>query len=152
LTFLDGQRTQSLWYLLKREGQRDIPREHPYLKGQPGDLAPGKPQSMIFELSEPEEGTPGVLEVANRLKTALDVEQVTKRFYAAFKDQRDELAGYISGIDDDRDRSWYVSVLLNRLMLLYFLQREFFLDGGKEKYLQDKMVEVRERFGPVATI
>lgn len=148
LIFLDGQRTQSLWYLLKKEGQRDIPREHLYMKGQPGDLALGKLQSMVFDLGKLEQGAPDVLEVANRLRTALDVEQVTKRFYVAFKDQRDEFAGYISGIDDDRDRSWYVSVLLNRLMFIYFLQRKFFLDGGKGNYLQDKMVEVSERFGP----
>ena len=147
LIFLDGRRTQSLWYLLKREGQRDFPKEHPYVKGQPGDLALNKLKSMAFDLVDLEQGEPGVLKVAARLKDALDVEQVTKRFYAAFKDQRDEFAKYISNIDDERDQNWYVSVLLNRLMFIYFLQGKFFLDGGNNTYLQDKMVEVQAQYG-----
>ncbi len=148
LIFLDGERTQSLWYLLKREGQRSIPREHLYVKGQPGDLALGKLKSMVFDLADLEKRTPDVLEVATRLKDALDVERVTKRFYEAFKAERDDFAEYISGIDDDRDRSWYVSVLLNRLMFIYFLQRKFFLDGGKGTYLQDKLAQVQSEYGP----
>jgi hypothetical protein len=147
LIFLDGQRTQSLWYLLKREGQRDYPREHPYAKGQPGDLALGKLESMVFDLADLEKRIPGVLEVAKRLKDALDVEQVTKRFYTAFKAARDDFAAEIDGIDDDRDRSWYVSVLLNRLMFIYFLQRKHFLDNGDGLYLQNKMEEVERKYG-----
>lgn len=147
LIFLDGQRTQSLWYLLKREGQRDFPREHLYVKGQPGDLALGKLESMVFDLADLERHTPSVLEVAKRLKDALDVEQVTKRFYAEFKITRDDFADYITGIDDDRDRSWYVSVLLNRLMFIYFLQRKHFLNGGRADYLQEKMDEIQALYG-----
>jgi hypothetical protein len=148
LIFLDGQRTQSLWYLLKREGQRDIPREHLYVKGQPGDLALGKLESMVFDLGELEKQTPGVLEVAKRIKDALDVERVTKDFYRDFKEKRDEFAGAISGIDNERDRKWYVSVLLNRLMFIYFLQRKFFLDNGNGNYLQDKLNQIQAEKGP----
>lgn len=147
LIFLDGQNRQSLWYLLKKEGQRDVPREHPYFKGQPGDLALGKLESMVFDLGDLEKHTPDVLEVASKIKAALDVEQVTKRFYADFKALREDFAGYISGIEDERDRRWYVSVLLNRLMFIYFMQRKFFLDGGKGTYLQDKLAEVRNGIG-----
>ncbi|HEU5383905.1 MAG TPA: RNA-binding domain-containing protein [Ktedonobacteraceae bacterium] len=148
LIFLDGSRTQSLWYLLKREGQRAIPREHLYVRGQPGDLALGKLESMVFDLADLEEGTPSVLEVAKKLKDALDVERVTKSFYKDFKEKREEFANYISGIDDERDRKWYVSVLLNRLMFIYFLQRKFFLDGGKGDYLQSKLSQVQAEYGP----
>jgi hypothetical protein len=148
LLFLDGQRTQSLWYLLKREGKRDISKEHLYVKGQPGDLALGKLKSMVFELADLEKGEPGVLEVANKLKDALDVEQLTKRFFTDFKKIREDFANYISNIDDERDQRWYVSVLLNRLMFIYFLQRKFFLDNGDIWYLQKKMDEVQENVGP----
>src|SRR5713226_5891715 len=36
--FLDRERTQSLWYWVKRENGKTYPRDHLYVKGQPGDL------------------------------------------------------------------------------------------------------------------
>ena len=38
LIFVDEERTQSLWYWVKREGSKKYPRDHFYIKGQPGDL------------------------------------------------------------------------------------------------------------------
>jgi hypothetical protein len=37
LIFLDQARTQSLWYWVKRQDGKSLPRDHFYLKGQPGD-------------------------------------------------------------------------------------------------------------------
>ena len=147
LIFLDGTRTQSLWYLLKREGQRYIPREHLYVKGQSGDLALGKLESVVFDLVGLEKETPGVLEVARKLKDALDVERVTRRFYDDFKALREDFMTYIQGIDDERDQRWYISVLLNRLMFIYFLQRKFFLNNGDAEYLQKKLAAVQKELG-----
>lgn len=53
----------------------------------------------------------------------------------------------IQGIDDERQRRWYASVLLNRLMFIYFLQRKHFLDNGNLNYLQDKLNEIRQTLG-----
>ena len=36
LIFIDRERTQSLWYWVKREGNKSWSREHLYVKGQPG--------------------------------------------------------------------------------------------------------------------
>ena len=52
LIFLDQQRTQSLWYWVKREPNRAIPREHLYVRGQPGDLFLGKLNAMVVDMSE----------------------------------------------------------------------------------------------------
>ena len=49
------------------------------------------------------------------------------------------------GIDDDHQRRWYASVLMNRLMFIYFLQKKLFLDGGSENYLEDKLAASRGR-------
>ena len=38
LIFVDSQRTQSLWYWVKRQDNKTFPRDHLYCKGQPGDL------------------------------------------------------------------------------------------------------------------
>jgi hypothetical protein len=38
LIFVDSDRTQSLWYWVKRQDGKLFARDHLYLKGQPGDL------------------------------------------------------------------------------------------------------------------
>jgi hypothetical protein len=147
LIFVNAERSQSLWYWVKRDGNKEYPREHLYVKGQPGDLFLGKLGALVFDISDFENNAPGVLDVARRLKNALDVERVTKRFYEDFKSVHDKFINYIEGIDDERDREWYASVLLNRLMFIYFLQRKWFIDNGNQNYLQDKLADSRQR-GP----
>ena len=68
-----------------------------------------------------------------------------KRFFEDFKKEHLRFVEYIHGIDDEYDCRWYASVLLNRLMFIYFLQRKGFLDNGNLEYLQDKLAESRER-------
>ncbi|MGB8345805.1 MAG: DNA methyltransferase, partial [Ktedonobacteraceae bacterium] len=160
LIFLDTDRSQSLWYWVKRlypdehlypgkslyPGEHLYPSEHLYVKGQPGDLSLSKLEAMFFDASDfDESGNVSVAEVAIRLRKALDVERVTKKFYEDFKQERDDFLEEIAGIDDERDRRWYASVLLNRLMFIYFLQRKLFLDHGNRDYLQDKLAESRAR-------
>src|ERR1700752_3306253 len=65
LIFVDRQRTQSLWYWVKREEGRSYPREHSYFKGQPGDLFLSKLSSMVIDISELDEaGQMPIVEVA----------------------------------------------------------------------------------------
>ena len=146
LIFVDTERTQSLWYWVKREGSKVYPRDHLYVKGQPGDLFLSKLAAMVVDISELDaEGNIAVTEVASRLKAALDVERVTKRFYKEFQQQHLDFLALIEGIADERQRRWYASVLLNRLMFIYFLQRKHFLDGGNTRYLQEKLEQSRKQ-------
>ncbi len=148
LIFLNAERSQSLWYWVKRDGNRTETRENLYVKGQPGDLSLGKLEAMVVELSEFDaSGHIPVVEVARKLSEALDVERVTKKFYEDFKQVHLDFLGLIAGIDDERDQRWYASVLLNRLMFIYFLQRKWFIDNGDRDYLQNKMAQSKER-GP----
>ena len=140
------ERTQSLWYWVKREGSKKYPRDHFYIKGQPGDLFLGKLSGIVFELGEfDESGNVSVLEVANRLRNALDVERVTKKFYGEFQDLRVAFLELIKGISTEVQRRWYASVLLNRLMFIYFLQRKGFLDKGDLNYLQNKLAFSKQK-------
>jgi len=148
LIFLDLNRSQSLWYWVKREKNKDYPRNHFYFRGQPGDLFLSKLSSMVVDISEFDEaGRLPVTEVARRLKQALDVERVTKRFYREFQEQHTVFLELISGIEDDRQRHWYASILLNRLMFIYFLQKKGFIDDNNQTYLQDKLRESKQRCG-----
>jgi len=140
LIFLDVDRTQSLWYWAKREGAKLLPRRHSYFKGQPGDLFLSKISAMFVDIADlDEDGSLGVAQAAKLLQKALDTEAVTKKFFKDFETEHTRFLTLVQGIGDERDRRWYASVLLNRLMFIYFLQRKFFLDGGNETYLQDKL-------------
>jgi hypothetical protein len=146
LIFVDAKRSQSLWYWVKRQEGKSFPREHTYLRGQPGDLFLSKVNSMVFDISELDaDGNIPLVEVTTRLKEALDVERVTKRFYTEFQDQHLIFLDLIGGIGDERDRRWYASVILNRLMFIYFLQRKFFLDNGDGLYLQNRLTDTQEK-------
>jgi Putative DNA-binding domain len=146
LIFVDERRTQSLWYWVKREDSKSYPREHSYFRAQPGDLFLSKLSSMVVDISEfDESGRLPIVEVASRLKKALDIEHVTKKFYAEFQQEHIAFLEFIKGIDDERDRRWYASIMLNRLMFVYFLQKKYFIDNGDDLYLQNKLAESRKR-------
>ena len=49
---MDERRTQSLWYWVKRQDGKAFPRDHIYVRGQPGDLFLSKLNSMVFDISE----------------------------------------------------------------------------------------------------
>lgn len=148
LIFVDPMRTQSLWYWTKRDSGKQFVREHHYFRGQPGDLFLTKLSSMVVDIGDLDEnGDIHVTEVVNRLKHALDIERVIKRFYEEYKEQRLAFTDLITGIKNDRDRRWYASIVLNRLMFVYFLQGKGFLNNGDYKYLQSKLAQCRENKG-----
>lgn len=143
LIFIDENRTKCLWYWVKRQGTKLYPRDHVYVKREPCDLLLSKVTALKVDLEELE--TLSVIDVAQRLQAGLDVERVTKKFFEEFKQQHVEFLSVIRGIDKETDRRWYTSVLLNRLMFVYFLQRKGFIDSGKMLYLQEKLAESKQR-------
>jgi type I restriction-modification system DNA methylase subunit len=148
LIFLDRrpEPTQSLWYWAKRVDGKAVPREHLYFRGQPGDLFISKLAGMVVDISElDDEGRMPVVEAARRLQAALDIERVTKKFYREFYDQHIAFLEQVDGIPDERDRRWYASVLLNRLMFIWFLQGKGFIDKGDTRYLSNKLAASRAR-------
>lgn len=70
---------------------------------------------------------------------AFDVERVTKKFYLEYKDLHKAFADAAQHVPHANDRPWLASVVLNRLMFVYFLQRKGFIDGGKQHYLEEKL-------------
>lgn len=146
--------SQSQWYWVKRDKHpetgkpRLTARRHEYFRGQPVDLFASKLQAMVVELGELDvAGRLPVLEAARRIQAALDVDKTTKKFFTAYEQQHLELLAHIKGIENERDKRWYASVLLNRLMFVWFLQKKFFLDGGNADYLRAKLDESQQR-GP----
>jgi len=118
LIFIDKRPkpTKSIWYW--RGGKQ--PREHYY-------LFLSKLSALFVDMAELEDsgGDLFVVKVSEKLKNALDVETVTKKFYQDFQNQHLNFLKLIEGIDNERDRHWYASILLNRLMFIWFLQKAF---------------------------
>ncbi|MEH2274337.1 MAG: DNA methyltransferase [Nostoc sp.] len=145
LIFITEERTRSLWYWVKREGSKSYVRDHLYVKGQPGDLFLSKLGSLVIDITELEHGEPTVVEIAYKLQHGFDVEPVTKKFYKEFQEQHQKFLQFVQGIDNETDRRWYTSVILNRLMFVYFLQRKGFIDNEDLNYLQNKLEQSQQK-------
>lgn len=52
---------------------------------------------------------------------------------------------FITGIPDDELQRWYASVMINRIMFIYFVQRKGFM-AGDAGYLATRLTET-ERSG-----
>ena len=94
LIFVDQPRSQSVWYWVKRDGSKRYPRSHHFVRGQTGDLFLSKIKAMFVDMAElDEDGNIPVVEVAGRMKAALDIERVTKRFFDEFQTGPHPLSG-----------------------------------------------------------
>ena len=134
-----------VWQWVKREpGKPAACREHTFHRSQPGDALLQKLQAIAFTLEE--EDRLSLPDVTRRARAGFDVERVTKRFYERFQKEHAAFLKFITGITETPDREWYVSVMLNRLMFVYFIQRKGFLDGDRD-YLRNRLTRMRAEHG-----
>jgi len=70
------------------------------------------------------EAADGTVDLKIKIDRAFDTsEKITRKFYDKFQTIHKKLQKAISGIDNSDDKEWYASVLMNRLMFIYFLQK-----------------------------
>ncbi|MCX6071375.1 MAG: SAM-dependent methyltransferase, partial [Chloroflexi bacterium] len=145
IIFTDETRTVQVWQWVKREpGRPTACREHSFHTSQSGQALVQKLQAIAFTLDEEERLT--LTDVTRRARSGFDVERVTKRFYDQFKKEHAAFLKLITGITDSGDHEWYASVMLNRMMFVYFIQRKGFLDGDVH-YLRNRLQRCREQAG-----
>ena len=113
-------------------------------RSQTGDALLQKLEAIAFTLEEEERLS--LTDVTSRTRAGFDVERVTKRFYDRFQKEHTAFLKFVSGITDRTDQEWYASVMLNRLMFVYFIQRKGFLDGDRD-YLRNRLSQMREEHG-----
>ena len=109
-----------------------------------------KMEALSFTL----EDNPTILDIIAKVQSAflINSEKITKDFYAGFKKEHSNFTKFISGIDDhiddkqNKNKQWYTSVMLNRLMFCYFIQKKEFLDGDVD-YLRHKLEWTRNQEG-----
>lgn len=140
----DSQATQ-VWQWVKRSpGQPAAVREHHFHKSQSGEALLQKLDPLFVSLADEETLT--LVDVTSRVQRGFDVERVTKAFYRDFDTHRKAFVTFIDGIGEVADREWYASVMLNRLMFVYFIQRKGFLDGDRE-YLRNRLARCKKEQG-----
>jgi hypothetical protein len=141
--FVDREKTTQIWQWVSREpGQAIRYHEYTYHAGQSGEALLQKLEYLTFPLSVEESLT--ISGVTIKLRDAFQRERVTRRFYDRFKDEHAAFLKFIDGIPDKEMERWYASVMINRLMFIYFVQKKGFLDGDQD-YLKNKLAESKRR-------
>ena len=145
IVYTTHDRAAQHWQWVKREpGRPDRSRLHIYHRDQPGEALIQKLEHLVFTLDE-EDGLT-IVDVSGRVREAFDVEKVTKKFYVHFKNEHDAFLGFINGIEALANREWYTSLMLNRMMFIYFIQKRRFLDGDPD-YLRNRLECMQREHG-----
>lgn len=145
IIYTDPEQTVQKWQWVRRETGKPLAcREHEFQKGQSGEALVQRLESLYVPFEEEEDTT--TTAVTSRTRRAFDVERVTKAFYKRFQEEHKAFLGFIDGITAQGDKDWYASVMLNRLMFCYFIQKKGFLDGDLD-YLRNRMQSLRGQHG-----
>lgn len=142
--FIEAGTHHHLWLTpVKTNEKRELVKTE-YDGGAKAQVIWEKIDGLTFELTE----RMLITDVKQRVQGSfhLNSEKVTKDFYTQFRKEHTAFKKYITGIDEDKNRDWYASVMLNRLMFCYFIQKKGFLNRDTN-YLQSKLRWVKEQQG-----
>ena len=145
IIYITHDKLTQYWQWVKRKsGHPDQMRQEIYHRGKSGEALIQKLEKLVFPLSEEEGLTIG--DATARVRAAFDVEKVTKKFYDRFKEQHKDFLNFIEGLEKNADREWYASLMLNRLMFIYFIQKRGFLDNNTD-YLKERLEHIKQTQG-----
>jgi hypothetical protein len=143
IIFVNSDNSRQQWQWVRREpGKTAALRATSWTKGWSGEPLIQKLRTLYVSLDEEEGFTHS--DSTSRVRAAFDVERVTKKFYELFKKKHEKFLTFINGIPDQEFQRWYASVMLNRVMFIYFLQKKAFLDQDTD-YLRTRLKHVRDR-------
>ncbi|MFN6179622.1 MAG: hypothetical protein ACK4ZH_02810, partial [Dolichospermum sp.] len=79
----------------------------------------------------------------NTKNDKISIDKIIKKFYDQFRKEYSTFLDFIDGIPVKFDQEWYASLMLNRLMFIYFIQRKGFLNNDLD-YLRTKLNQCQE--------
>ena len=85
-----------------------------------------------------------ITEIINTKNHKISIDKIIKKFYENFKKEYNTFLGFIDGIPVKFDQEWYASLMLNRLMFIYFIQRKGFLNNDLD-YLRTKLNQCQQK-------
>lgn len=143
LVFTNDEKSILTWQWVSREpGKPTALRTHTWRKGMSGESLRQKLESIVWSLEAEEAIT--LTDVIKGLRSAFDREKVTKRFFERFRIELKRFSDCIHGFRSSSSRNQYASMMLNRLMFIYFVQKKGFLDGDT-CYLQHRFQHIDQR-------
>ena len=149
IIYFDSKKTEQIWQLVLRQSGKPtkVTETRWHIKQDP-ELLYQRAAGIFFELDEEEHIT--IIDVTKRIADNFhqNNEKVTKQFYDKFKKEHGAFLQFIKGISDKTHQEWYASLMLNRLMFCYFIQKKGFLDNNKN-YLRDKLLACKAKKGKV---
>jgi hypothetical protein len=149
IIFFDTKKTEQIWQLVVRQsGKPTKVTETRWHINQDPELLYQRAAGIFFELDEEEHIT--IIDVTKRIADNFhqNNERVTKQFYDKFKKEHGAFLQFIKGISEQANQEWYASLMLNRLMFCYFIQKKGFLDNNKN-YLREKLLACKAKKGKV---
>lgn len=147
IIYTDTARTEQRWQFVLRAPNRPAKNiEISWKKEQDTEALWQRTRGLFFSLDEEDNIT--IVDVASRVVEAFgaNADKVTKKFYDTFKTEHRQFLAFIEGVGTQVDKEWYASLMLNRLMFCYFIQKKGFLDNNLN-YLSDKLAQTRKRRG-----
>jgi len=139
IIFIDSGKREQIWqFVVRQSGKPTKVTETRYHISQDPELLYQRASGIFFEMDEEEKIT--IVDVTNRMAQNFhaNADKVTKQFYDKFKKEHTSFLDFIKGIDDKLNKDWYASLMLNRLMFCYFIQKKGFLDNNKN-YLRERL-------------
>ncbi len=147
IIFCDSSQNQQCWQLVVREqGKPTAVRETNYYAHQEPELLFQKLKGLFFSIDDEEKISIVDVKFSVQEQFNTNAEKVTKRFYDQFKKEHTSFLNFIKGISENIDKDWYASLMLNRLMFIYFIQKKGFLDNNKD-YLKNRLKATQEKKG-----
>ena len=153
IIYTASDNSRQIWQLKIQENNKPKQiHEVPWYLHQDTEVLFQRLRNIFFTLEEEEDIT--IVDVQRRISEnfAKNTDKVTKKFYDEFKIQHRDFLKFINGIDDNlpnpnnSKKQWYASLMLNRLMFCYFIQKKGFLDQDIN-YLKNKLNECRDISG-----
>jgi hypothetical protein len=151
IIYCNSDKTEQVWQWTRRgigaDGVR-MPtrcREYSWRKGQAsGQILQHVLPTLQMLLEEEDSNT--LATVAGQVSKAFDIEKMTKKFFERFQQEHKAFHKFIEGVQGVADRDWYASVMLNRLMFCYFIQKKGLLDGDHD-YLRNRLGKLQSTKG-----
>ena len=146
IIFCNQKQTEQVWVYSYTFNGKPRKTEVIYNITQDTERLYQRTSGLFFSIDEQDNIT--IFDVTQRMSDnfAVNSEKVTKKFFEGFKRQHTKFIDHMDGISETMDKEWYASIMLNRLMFTYFIQKRGFLDNDKD-YLRTKLNECRERKG-----
>lgn len=147
IIFINELKKEQIWHLVIRQANKPSKLiETKYNISQDPELLYQRTSGIFFELDEEDKIT--IIDVKQRVSSNFNAnaEKITKKFYEKFKKEHKSFLEFINGIKSKVDNEWYASLMLNRLMFCYFIQKKGFLDNDPN-YLRNKLKQTEEKRG-----